>query len=156
VPIVGAGAAARPSAAQIARFVARANQMLAAAEIQVLFVDDERGPDYETIPAATMGGADPDVERWAAQANLVAGQHPGKIVVYFRPAARDQCGALTSGDFVEMTPDGQNGCGIPDEDRLGNLIWRHLGLRDIADPSAPLSSVMAERLVRRLTGRGYE
>ncbi len=145
-----------PTSAQVARWVARANERLALIDLEVLYIDDPDGPDYQSIAAADMGDRDDNLRRWAARANQLAATRPTKIVVFFDVAARDECQGVTSNDFISMTPDGHNSCNAPPDELLDRLIERFLGVYRTFGPGQPISAFELGRLSRRLVGRGYE
>jgi hypothetical protein len=145
-----------PTSAQVARWVARANERLALIDLQVLYIDDPDGPDYQPIAAADMGDRGNHLRRWAARANQLAATRPTKIVVFFDAAASDECKGVTSNDFISMTPDGHNSCNAPPDELLDRLIERFLGVYRTFGPGRPISAFELGRLSRRLIGRGYE
>jgi len=144
--------AGRLTAAQVRAWVERANQLLAPASLEVYFIGDERGPDFETMDESATGGAKDDERLWARYGDGIALQHTTKILVFFR-AGTSACAPSTSHEFIAMSPLDDPRCATPLEDRLGHAIARHVGLDDVA---APLTPAQEQRLQQWLRARRRE
>ena len=149
---VEGGGPRAPTADDVRRWVERANQLLAPADLGVYFVGDDGGPDIETLPLSSFGGGR-DPLLIARHASAIAMRHPTKIVVVLGPGAGDDCAARSYDDSIWLPVADGRGC-QPEPDLLARALASFLGLDGV--PAAPLSPEQASRLRERLVARELE
>lgn len=129
------GRAAHITAAQVATWVQRANQIYAVAKI---YIDYDPATDFASTNQTLINqmGGDSDAQ-WIAErdaANAVAAEHPNEMTVLFRwgPGDSPSGGGFswTSYNFVIMPGFNDTGlCGHQNIDILAHEVGHYLGLR---------------------------
>jgi len=144
------GGAPAPSVDELRRWVDRANQRLAAADVELFFVDDQPRHDLVTFAESALGRAAADPAQWTQHREVVTAAHPGKLVVFLRDGAG--CAAETTPGYVTLSPV-DTGCDAPAAERFAAGVARYLGLGDAAgQPTA----AEAERLTAWLRAQRLE